>query len=767
MEGKVGGLASQALAFTNSIYVHPEEFRALVSRTPRGVTSIEQIKASGLNVWVNNKFVFAAQPLDENPVGTVGMGVMHRLSANLAMGQPASLTPWVPDVARGFAIATVHFEIQALLMRSNAVADFDCEAVKATFERQYVNHAFTPGQFIVIDVAGKPVKMCVTKLELLTPPDAPPAPTNSLAPTVGLFVAGSTLGFSKGKDAPFKLLNQSATGGGNRIFKPDFDFSKLGIGGLDKEFNDIFRRAFASRVFPPAVIEKLGIKHVRGMLLFGPPGCGKTLIARQIGKVLNAKEPKVVNGPEILDKFVGESERKIRDLFADAREEQNQVGEESELHIIIFDEIDAICKARGSSRDGTGVGDSVVNQLLTQIDGVDSLNNVLVIGMTNRKDMLDEALMRPGRLEVQVEINLPDEHGRAQILSIHTSKARANGILHPALLADLDSCLQPVKDAPPNLAQRTKNFSGAELEGLVRAATAHALSRGTDGKTYHAMANFTPEISLADFDLALSEVKPKFGAPQDTLEMYYRSGLLSYGPAFDEVQATLMKLIDHVKKNEKTSLMSVMLHGKSGSGKTALAAACAVASEYPLVRLIKVADLIGRQELAKSSHLYSIFEEAYRSPLSMIIIDDIERLLEYVATGARFSNSMLQTLLVMIKNPVPVPGRKLFVVGITSAYDAMEQLGLTSVFDVSLQVPLLEAPAQFAAVLEGADLPMTPEARAQVANYLGQTTPMGVKKLLAVTEMARQDMLNDGSEAHISYDRFVDCVYQLRLHERQ
>ncbi|KDO24770.1 hypothetical protein SPRG_09631 [Saprolegnia parasitica CBS 223.65] len=752
MEGKVGGLASQALAFTNSIYVHPDDFRALVSRTPRGVTSVEQLKASGLNVWANNKYVFAAQPLAETPMGTVGMGQMHRLSANLAMGQSVALTPWVPDVARGFAIATVHFEVQALLMRSNIVADFDCEAVKRIFEQQYLNQAFSPGQCIVIDIGGKPVKMCVTKVDLLTPPDAPPAPT-SLAPTVGLYVAGSALVFSKGKDAPFKLLNQSASGGGNRIFKPDFDFSKLGIGGLDKEFNDIFRRAFASRVFPASVIEKLGIKHVRGMLLFGPPGCGKTLIARQIGKVLNAKEPKVVNGPEILDKFVGESERKIRDLFADARKEQDEVGEESELHIIIFDEIDAICKARGSSRDGTGVGDSVVNQLLTQIDGVDSLNNVLVIGMTNRKDMLDEALMRPGRLEVQVEINLPDEHGRGQILSIHTSKARANGILHPALLADLDAA--------------QKNFSGAEIEGLVRAATAHALSRGTDGKTYHAIQNFTPEISLADFELALSEVKPKFGAPQDTLEMFFRNGLLSYGPAFDDVQATLRKVLNHVKTNEKTSLMSVLLHGQPGSGKTALAAASAVASEYPLVRLVKVADLIGRQELAKSSYLYTLFEEAYRSPLSLIIIDDMERLMEYVASGPRFSNSMLQTLLVMIKNPVPVPGRKLVVVGITSAYDEMASLGLASVFDVSVLVPQLEAPDQFDAVLAGAGLPMSASTRSQIALYLSQTTPMGVKKLLAITEMARQDMLDDGAETEITYDRFIDCVYQLRLHSRQ
>ncbi len=236
------------------------------------------------------------------------------------------------------------------------------------------------------------------------------------------------------------------------------------------QFEAIFRRAFASRVFPPSIVQKLGIKHVKGMLLYGPPGTGKTLIARQIGKMLNGKEPKVVNGPEVLNKYVGQTEENIRNLFAEADSEYKEKGDNSELHIIIFDEIDAICKSRGSVRDGSGVHDTVVsplspflpfpssltpsppsppptpspprstvlssipsspphppfpsqvNQLLTKIDGVDALNNILLIGMTNRKDMLDEALLRPGRLEVQIEVGLPDEKGRLQILKIHTNK---------------------------------------------------------------------------------------------------------------------------------------------------------------------------------------------------------------------------------------------------------------------------------------------------------------------------------------------------------
>lgn len=200
------------------------------------------------------------------------------------------------------------------------------------------------------------------------------------------------------------------------------------------------------------------------LIIYYQLGTGKTLMARQIGKMLNAREPKIVNGPEILDKYVGESEANVRRLFAEAEEEEKRMGPNSGLHIIIFDEIDAICKQRGSVAGSTGVNDTVVNQLLSKIDGVEQLNNILVIGMTNRKDMMDEALIRPGRLEIQVEISLPDEKGRYDILKIKTAKMSQHGKLEH----DVDLY---------EMAALTKNFSGAELEGLVKAASSSALKR--------------------------------------------------------------------------------------------------------------------------------------------------------------------------------------------------------------------------------------------------------------------------------------------------
>jgi vesicle-fusing ATPase len=109
----------------------------------------------------------------------------------------------------------------------------------------------------------------------------------------------------------------------------------MGIGGLDTEFGAIFRRAFASRVFPPGLVDKLGIQHVKGILLHGPPGTGKTLMARQIGKMLNAREPKIVNGPEVLNKYVGASEENIRKLFADAEAEVRYISSAGDAPSII------------------------------------------------------------------------------------------------------------------------------------------------------------------------------------------------------------------------------------------------------------------------------------------------------------------------------------------------------------------------------------------------------------------------------------------------
>ena len=173
------------------------------------------------------------------------------------------------------------------------------------------------------------------------------------------------------------------------------DLLTSNIGGLGDQLEQIVRRVLVSRADPKAA-RKLGISHVRGIMLSGPPGCGKTLLARQLARALGAREPMIVNGPEILDKFVGEAEKKIRALFAPAEAEWKSAGDASALHVIVLDEFDSIARKRGSlSGDTTGVRDSVVNQLLAKMDGVDTGDNFLVVALTNRPELLDEALLRP------------------------------------------------------------------------------------------------------------------------------------------------------------------------------------------------------------------------------------------------------------------------------------------------------------------------------------------------------------------------------------
>ena len=244
------------------------------------------------------------------------------------------------------------------------------------------------------------------------------------------------------------------------------------VGGLNKELNTIVRRALASRLYPPSLTRSLGIAPVRGMLLYGPPGCGKTLLAREISAAMGAREPKIVNGPEMMSKYVGDSEEFVRALFAEAEVEQAESGDESALHVIVFDEIDAFTRERGSlTGDTSGIRDSVVNQLLAKMDGVDQLNNVLVIGLTNRPELMDPALLRPGRLEVQVLVPKPDAEGRQRIAAIHSRRLRERGCLDAKAAAALTS---------KALAETTDGFSGADIAGLLRSATSFALERYVD-----------------------------------------------------------------------------------------------------------------------------------------------------------------------------------------------------------------------------------------------------------------------------------------------
>ncbi|KAI0019473.1 P-loop containing nucleoside triphosphate hydrolase protein [Xylariomycetidae sp. FL0641] len=540
--------------------------------------------------------------------------------------------------------------------------------------------------------------------------------------------------FTTGPDLPIPL--QGSTSAPRALLRPNFNFASLGIGGLDDEFSTIFRRAFASRVFPPGVVEQMGISHVKGVLLYGPPGTGKTLIARQIGQMLNARPPKIINGPEILNKYVGQSEENVRKMFADAEKEYKDKGDASELHIIIFDELDAVCKQRGSGGGGTGVGDSVVNQLLSKLDGVDQLNNILLIGMTNRKDMIDDALLRPGRLEVHVEISLPDEKGRLQILNIHTSKIRNMN----KLADDVDL---------NELARLTKNYSGAEMAGLVKAALSYAFTRhtqigeeaGIKGKDDAGVKGDPQSVMLTWNDLmrALEDVKPAFGISEDELNSASPYGIIHFSPHIKSILSTGLSFAKAVRSSEKLQLFSFLVHGPQGAGKTALAAEIGLQSEFPFVKIIKPVD-VGTNEAAKLEYLRRAFSDAYKSTYSIVILDGIENIIDWNPIGMRFSNAVVQYLGALLDTRPP-KGRKLLVIATTSQRSMLNQHGVFK-FDREIAVPAVHDRNELRRVLEDSgrfdDDPATiEETLNELQSITGtQSVGIGIKAVFTALETA-------------------------------
>ncbi|KAK3207890.1 hypothetical protein GRF29_96g779885 [Pseudopithomyces chartarum] len=701
---------------------------------------------SDVYIKVNRNYVLSARPTEGCRPGEIGLTDAQRTWAGISLGPQDIVTVEHYDAfTQGGQSYLGNLEVEVgFATRKTTETPYDQEELGAIFKRNFENQVLAPGQQLLMDVRSIVLRMSIRTVQLvdLSMEKAESASGTTLTdPNArGILTQHTQIDFFKDARTDIKIKASSRRPAANSIIQPGFKFEDMGIGGLDTEFSAIFRRAFASRIFPPGLVERLGIQHVRGILLYGPPGTGKTLIARQIGKMLNAREPKVINGPEVLNKYVGQSEENIRLMFADAEKEYKEKGDESGLHIIIFDELDAVCKQRGSGTGGTGVGDSVVNQLLSKLDGVDQLNNILLIGMTNRMDMIDEALLRPGRLEVHMEISLPDEAGRAQILKIHTTKMRTNNVLEGDVNVE-------------ELAKLTKNFSGAEINGLVKAASSYAFSRHIKVGT---MASINPDVenmkvNRGDFLHALDEVKPLFGAAEEELGQRVRGGIIHFSPFINDILEEARLFINQVRKGS-TPVLSVALHGPPGSGKTALAAKMAMDSQFPFIKLVSPEDMVGFSEMQKVQQLDKTFRDAYKSALSIIVIDNIELLVDWVPIGPRFSNSVLVALKVLLAKQPP-KGRRLLIFATTTERSVLTQLDLFSRFDADIAVPNVNTQSELAQVLQqsGAFSDRDQQrAIGEIQEITGSTdVGVGVKKILTAIETAKEDQDVPGRFARV------------------
>ena len=289
------------------------------------------------------------------------------------------------------------------------------------------------------------------------------------------------------------------------------------IGGLDSTKQRL-REAVQWPLKYPEVFDTLGLDSASGILLYGPPGTGKTLLAKAVA---NESEANFISikGPELLNKYVGESEKGVREIFAKARQNAPVV--------IFFDEIDSIATQRGKNTGDSGVSERVVSQLLTEMNGLEELENVVVIATTNRPDLIDSALLRPGRFDFQVHIPMPDESARRTIFEIHTAEK--------PMADDIDL---------GQLASKTEGYNGADIAAICREAASEA------GREYINSVNIEdiPEsvgnirITQEYFDKALEKITPS--VDEEVIEYY------------QEIETKLGKRLDVVKEEDQEAEMA-------------------------------------------------------------------------------------------------------------------------------------------------------------------------------------------------------------------
>jgi transitional endoplasmic reticulum ATPase len=442
------------------------------------------------------------------------------------------------------------------------------------------------------------------------------------------------------------------------------------IGGLGSQIQRI-REMIELPLRYPQVFERLGIDAPKGVFLYGPPGTGKTLIARAVANETDAYFTHI-SGPEIMGKFYGESEARLRSLFEDAQAHAPA--------IIFIDEIDAIAPKREEMGGEKQVERRVVAQLLSLLDGLESRGQIIVIGATNIPNTIDPALRRPGRFDREISIPIPDKNGRLEILGIHT---RGMPLAEDIRLE--------------KLAEITHGFVGADLEALAREAAMSALRKilpKIDFEMaeipYEILTNL--EVVMDNFLEALKEVEPSairevFVEVPD-VKWSDVGGLEGIKEELKEAVEWPLKYADVFKKAGTNPPKGMLLHGIPGTGKTLLAKAVATESGVNFIS-VKGPSLISKYVGESERAIREVFKTAKQASPTILFFDEIDSVVPRrgsSSTDAHVTERVISQFLTEMDGIEELKG--VIVLAATNRLDLIDPALLRSGrFDLLLELP--------------------------------------------------------------------------------
>ena len=515
----------------------------------------------------------------------------------------------------------------------------DVSGLQEYMAHHYLNHVFTTGDSVSLNTQmGNNIQLVVTR----TKPSPPVIVTDETEFKLGAMI---------------RAVDTSV---------PRVTYDELG--GLKDEVQKI-REMVELPVRHPELFKKIGVEAPKGVLLYGPPGTGKTLLAKAVAGETNSHFISI-SGPEIMDKHYGESEEKIRGIFSQA--------EENSPSIIFIDEIDSIAPKRDEVSGG--IEKRIVSQLLTLMDGIKSRGKVVVIAATNRPDSIDPALRRPGRFDREIEIGIPDEAARSEILAIHT-----RGM-------PLDEKVDLAR-----LARVAHGFVGADLEALAKEAALRALRRilpeiDLDDEVIPSDLLQKIEITDGDFGGALREVRPsalrEVHVQIPDVDWDDVGGLEQLKEELKEAVEWPLKYKEAFEHVDVRAPKGILLHGPPGTGKTLIAKALAKMTESNFIS-IKGPELLSKWVGESEKGVREVFRKARQAAPCIIFLDEVDSLVpkrRSGSSGSHVTENVVSQILTEIDGLEELHG--VLIIGATNRLDIVDEaLQRPGRFDRIIEVP--------------------------------------------------------------------------------